>query len=448
MTISSKSLVCLALAGLFGASQGIPAQTTNPPPRNSHHFEDPEAVALNKLLAAAQAAMDKKDYAAAARNYQEYLAKKPDDANIHFQLGYAYTALQRPADAEGEYRKAIDLDPDDPKMAAAYQNLGLTLIPTDPAAAVEPLQRAVELKPEDPRTKWLLGVAFEASGKFALALEQYEAAEKLDDKNPDIHNSLGFELLRSGRVGDAEAEFRASQALLPIGGAAADAHKGMAQVFIAQKKNELAVRELSAYLEVQPKDSNARLQRASVLADLGRNDEALADLTGAPAEAEDPLQALMLRSRIAYQAKRFDDAASALEKAAVLAPQDANIPAQLGHVYLEKKDYPDAVRVLVAAWKMAPSDIDILGDLIAAEYLNKNYPAALQALDILSKRKELPLGTLFIRATCYDKLGQAAEALAAYEKFLSLNKDENSDMYFQAAARARFLARELKEKKR
>jgi tetratricopeptide (TPR) repeat protein len=448
MTKCSKSLFCLALGALLGASQGIASQTTNPPQKNSHRAEDPEAVALNKLLAAAQAAMDKKDYAAAARNYQEYLAKKPDDANIHFQLGYAYTALQRPVDAKGEYKKAIDLDPDDPKMAAAYQNLGLTLIPTDPAAAIEPLQHAVELTPEDARTKWLLGVALEASGKFALALEQFEAAEKLDDKDPDIHNSLGFGLLRAGRVADAEAQFRASQALLPIGGAAADAHKGMARVFIAQKKNELAVGELSAYLEVQPKDSNARLQRASVLADLGRNDEALADLNRTPAVGDEPLQALMLRSRIAYQAKRYDDAASALEKAAALAPQDSTIPAQLGHVYLEKKDYPDAVRVLVVAWKIAPSDIDILGDLIAAEYLSKNYPAALQALDMLSKRKELPLGTLFIRATCYDKLGQAAEALAAYEKFLSLNKDQNSDMYFEAAARARFLARELKEKKR
>jgi Flp pilus assembly protein TadD len=448
MTICSKSLVCLALAAFLGASQGISAQTTNPPPKNSPRVEDPEAAALNKLLAAAQAAMDKKDYAAAAKNYQEYLAKKPDDANIHFQLGYAYTALQRPADAGVEYKKAIGLDPDDPTIAAAYQNLGLTLIPTDPAAAVEPLQHAAELKPEDARTKWLLGVAFEASGKDALALQQYEASEKLDDKDPDTHNSLGFLLLRSGRVADAEAQFRASQALLPVGGAAAEAHRGMAQVLMSQKKNELAVAELSAYLEVQPKDSNVRIQRASVLADLGRNDEALADLNRAMAVGEEPLQALLLRSRIAYQAKRYNDAASALEKAAALAPQDPDIPAQLGHVYLQKKDYPDAVRVLVVAWKMTPSDVDILGDLITAEYLNKNYPAALQALDVLSKRKELPLGTLFIRATCYDKLGQAAEALAAYQKFLSLNKDENSDMYFEAAARARFLARELKEKKR
>ncbi len=131
---------------------------------------------------------------------------------VHYDLGYAYTALQRPADAKTEYEKAIALDP---KLASAYQNLGLTLIPTDPAAAIEPLQHAAELMPEDARTKWLLGVALEAAKKDSLAIEQYEAAAKLDPKSADIRNSLGFALLRTGSAGDAEAAFREAIALQP-----------------------------------------------------------------------------------------------------------------------------------------------------------------------------------------------------------------------------------------
>ncbi|MGH9758078.1 MAG: tetratricopeptide repeat protein, partial [Candidatus Acidiferrales bacterium] len=83
-----------------------------------------------------------------------------------------------------------------------------------------------------------------------------------------------------------------------------------------------------------------------------------------------------------------------------------------------------------------------------AEYLNKNYAAALKALDILSQRKALPAGTWFIRGTCYDRMGQIAEALDAYQKFLQLNRDQNNDMYFEATARARTLQHELEEKKR
>jgi len=442
MNILSKSLACCALVALIGASQNILAQTTNPPKKSVQRFPDPDAVALNNLLAAAQAAMDKKDYAAAAQNYQDYLAKKPDDANIHFQLGYAYSALQRPADAKAEYEKAITLDP---RMAAAYLNLGLTLLASDPQAATAPLQKAVELTPDSPEPKYLLGAALERSGKADAAIEQYQAAEKLDDKNFDIHFALARTLLVANRPKDAEPEFRSALNLEPESG---PAHLGLAQSLLAQKKTEVAAAELAAYLETHPNDAQARMERASVLTDLGKNDEALAELDRAAAVRPENLPALKLRSLIYFQMKRYDDAIPALQKAAALAPEDPDIRARLGHLYLEKKDYPDAVSELIAAFRLNPNANDVLGDLVAAQYLNKNYAAVVKGLDLLSQRETLPLGTQFIRATCYDKLGQVPEALDAYQTFLSQNKDETSDMYFEATARVRFLIRELQTKKR
>ncbi|MGA9889705.1 MAG: tetratricopeptide repeat protein, partial [Candidatus Acidiferrales bacterium] len=160
------------------------------------------------------------------------------------------------------------------------------------------------------------------------------------------------------------------------------------------------------------------------------------------------LRALRLRALIYFRKKDYDHAVPVLTKAVALAPNDPDLPAQLGHVYLEKKDYPNAVNELVVAIKMNPGANDVLGDLVTAEYLNKNYVAALHGLDILAQRETLPLGSWFIRATCYDKLGQPAPALEAYQKFLQLNKDEDSDMYFEATARARTLTRELQNKKR
>jgi len=75
---------------------------------------------------------------------------------------------------------------------------------------------------------------------------------------------------------------------------------------------------------------------------------------------------------------------------------------------------------------------DVLKDLVLAQYLNKNYPAALEGIDLLSKRESLPPGSWFMRATCYDKLEQPANALEAYKRFLELNKDLNNDMYFES----------------
>jgi Flp pilus assembly protein TadD len=432
----------LAFSGGVASAQVVGTSRTKIP-------QDPAAIELNRLLTAAQDAVSKNDYASAAQDYRDYLAKKPDDAVVHYDLGYAYTALQKPAEAKSEYEKAIAIDP---KMAAAYQNLGVTLIPTDPAAAIEPLQHAAELMPGDARTKWLLGIALEATKKDAAAIEQYQAAAKLDAKSVEIRNSLGFALLRAGRAGEAEAAFREALSLLPAGqpagAAASDARKGLLQALLAEKKNDEAAAEMGVYLAGHPHDASMELEHASLLVEAGKDDEALVELDKAASAGPESLRALKLRALIYFNKKQYDNAVPVLVKAIALAPQDAELTAQLGHAYLEKKDYPNAVPVLVAALNKNPQNIDVLKDLVAAEYLNKNYPAALHGLDVLAQKETLPMGSWFVRATCYDKLGQAAPALDAYKKFLEMNKDENSDMYFEATARVRTLTRELANHKR
>ncbi len=427
-----------ALLSIFPVA-GIAARTQTTRKRVPR---DPAAVELNNLLATASQAMDRKDYATAADNFERYLAKKPDDAAIHFQLGYAYTALNRLADAKTEYQKTIQLDP---KIPQAYLNLGLTQLDSDPAAAVGPLQKAVELQPDQARPKFLLGVALERSGKLTAAVEQYQAAEKLDGKDFGAHFSLGRIFLNSHRPADAESEFRLALTIRPND---TGAHLGLANSLDEQEKFEPAAAEFAVYLTAKPDDSAVRVERALLLADLGKNDEALVELDRAAAAGPENLRALKIRSGIYFDKKQYDNATAVLQKAVALAPQDQDVRARLGHVYLKKKNYLDAVAALIAAYKMNPAANDVLGDLVTAQYLSKNYSGALQELDLLSQREELPAGSWFIRATCYDRLGDAVHALDAYRIFLQLNKGENNDMYFEASARARALTRELQNKKR
>src|SRR5580704_1187439 len=194
-----KYLACWALCFSAGAVATISAQTVST--NRTHIASDPSEVALHNLLVQAQTAIENKDYQAAAQAYRNYLEKKPDDALVHFQLGYAYTGMQQPDRAQTEYEKAISLDP---KMSAAYLNLGLTLLSSNPGDAVAPLQKAIELSPDQANPKFYLGMALERSGQVAPAIAQYEAADKLDDKNPDVHSALGRVYLQAGRSSDAE----------------------------------------------------------------------------------------------------------------------------------------------------------------------------------------------------------------------------------------------------
>ena len=438
-----KALAGWGLCILAGSLLKSGGQTRSPAQR--HTGAEQPAQALNHLLDDAQAAIDRQDYTAAAQDYQDYLAKKPDDATVHYDLGYAYTALQKTADARSEYEKAIALNP---KLGPAYQNLGITLLPTDPPGAIAALQKAAELLPTDARTKWLLGSALQANGKLAPAIGQFEAAEKLDDKDPEIRVSLGEALSSAGQTKEAAAAFGEALGLQPKGRTLAAAHLGLGRAAIAEKQLDQGASELAAYLQLEPNDAGARVDRASALIDLAKDDDALAELDRAAANRQEGLRALKLRSQIYWEKKRYDEALPVLQKAVAIAPQDPELLGRLGRVYLQKKDYPNAVRCLAAAYNMNPSSNDLLASAMEAEYLNKNYAETLKALDALAKREDLPVGSWFMRASCYDNLGQAAQAVDAYDEFLHLNKDENSDMYFIATARSRALKRELQNKKR
>jgi len=437
MRVSKLAAGCVLCAILGSPAAG--GQTSNPPKKRT--IPDPAAQELNRLLAAAQEALDKQDFAAAAQDYQDYLAKKPDDAIVHYDLGYAYSALQRPGDAKPEYEKAISLDP---KMAAAHLNLGLTLLGSDPKAAVEPLQHAVELMPGEARPMLYLGTALARAGQLPAAIGWYQAAAKLEDRNYAVQFALGRALLTAQRAPEAEAAFRAALSVRPDSG---EAHLALARSLTAQNKPEAAAAELSAYLQTNPDDADARMERAAALAELGKPADALTELDAAAAHGSEGFRALKLRAQIYFAEKRYSDAVPPLEKAAALEPNDKNIAALLGHAYLESKRYPEALRALVAAYRLDPGASDVQYDLALAEYSAKNYTTALNLLDTLSAHVTLSPPSWFIRADCYDNLGRKAEALEAYDKFLQLNKDENSDMYFEASARVRTLTRELREKR-
>jgi tetratricopeptide (TPR) repeat protein len=416
---------------LFSFPSSIAAQSAR-----VQHFPNPD----KELLEQGQKAMDRQDYAAAAEAYRRFVADQPEEAYGHFQLGYAYTALNRHDEATAEYRKAVELDP---KMSEAQMNLGLELLEKDPASAVEPLRKAAELMPDQARPKFLLGWALELSGQAAPAIEQYQHAEKLDAKNFDIHFALGRALLASHRPADAETEFRLALELKPD---SRQSGLGLAESLIAQKRFEPAADQLDAYLKAQPQDSETRIQRARVLADLSKFDEALAELDQAEKIKPATLATLKLRAQLYTELKKYPEATVALRKAISEAPKDAELHDRLAHALMELRQYPPAAQEFGIAYQLDPRITPALRNWISAQFLAQNYAAALAGLDLLEKHEPPADGTTFVRAVCYDKLGKLPEALDAYQKFLAMHPGTNDDQYFEAAARARSLTKALKLK--
>lgn len=436
-TLAASLLACFAAASAGAAQQPKqprPAPAGKPPARSP---SDPN----EQLLAQADAAMQRKDFAAAVAALEKYLAAKPDDAIAHFHLGYALSGLDQWDRAQAEYERALALDP---KMAAAHLNLGLVLLDRQPAAAVPSFQRAAEMLPDQARPRYLLGLALEKSGDQEGAIARYREAAELDANNFDIRFALGRVLAAVGRGAEAEPHFRAALELKPDSAAA---RLGLATSLLLQKKFAAALPEQEAYVRAMPDDRGARVELASIYLELGRATDALRELDRVLAAGKVSVELYRFRAAAQMSLKDLDGAIDSFVRAVALAPGDAELRARLGRLWLEKRDFAAAQKTLLEALHLNPDLVEALGDLSTAYYLAENYPAALEALDRFERKRPPTAGTWFIRATCYDKLGQKAEALAAYEKFLVLDEGRSERQNFQARQRVRILKRELERKK-
>lgn len=395
--------------------------------------EDP----LAPFLQQANQAIDKMDFAAAIDPLQKYIAQRPDEAYPHFQLGYAYAGLKRSEDAKQEFSRAIALDP---KMAAAYQNLGLVLLDSDPAAAADAFRHAGDLQPSDSHPRFLAGYALERAGKLSDAIDQYRLALALSPKDYEAQFALGRALLRSNDAPGAEEHFRAA---LEAKSDSAPAKLGLAKALFAQKKYAPASDEFTEYLKANPGDSGAHFQRAEALLRADRLDDALTELDSSSRAGPQSADTLKMRGEILMRQKKWTEASAALKQAASAAPQDNEIAEWLGHVGVELRDYPSAIGVLQQAHARDPQSADALNDLANAFYLNENYGQALAAMDLLAKLQTPLPGSWFVRAICYDKLSRKAEAIDAYQKFLDQDNAQHDTQDFQARQRILVLQKEL-----
>jgi Flp pilus assembly protein TadD len=400
-------------------------------------FADPQ----QKTLQQAYDAIEKNDFSVAYPLLRKYLAEKPDDAQAQFQLGFVCSKLAKEAEAEATYRRAVELDP---KMAAAYQNLGALIVKSNPAEANKLLSTAAQLQPENVEVLFLLGISEEGMDRPERALEYFRRAARARPNDVNFRLTFARKSLALGRAAEAEPEFRAVVVMKPE---IPEAQLGLADCLSAQGKSAEAVLTLRKYLALQPRDDAARVQLAWLLFETQKYDESAAELERAEKSGSATLAGLKLRTLLLIRLMRFDDAIVVARRVVEAEPADAEWRARLGRLYLEKRDFPAAERELLAALRLDAANSDALRDLVSVYYLGEKYEAALRRLDELARREPPAAGHWFLRGVCLDKLQRKPEALAAYEKFIELDQGRTADKDFQVRQRIKTLKHELERKR-
>ncbi len=154
-------------------------------------------------------------------------------------------------------------------------------------AAIHVLESIIELRPTDADAWYYLGLAHKAGGSFCQAAAPLDRALKLRPDHPRTMAALAFVLTDGSKMQRAE---ELAERALELGDRSAEVYYALADVKLQKRDYQQALDYADKALELDAKLADALHTRALALRGLGRTPEAIAALTAyiASPEADDP----------------------------------------------------------------------------------------------------------------------------------------------------------------
>ncbi|TAM85697.1 tetratricopeptide repeat protein [bacterium] len=196
--------------------------------------------------------------------------RHPSDANYAVDLGLVYDAAGRAEDALAAYRRAVDLDPNDP---VGYDGIGSVLISQEHyAEALHPLQQALSLQPAFVAALNNLGDAYLGLKDMRSARRYLELAAAIDPRDASVLVNLGVLEDLGGNRAVALDHYRRAIAVDPF---QLEAYYDTAADYDAQGQHELAEAVTLKGLAIDARDGILHFNLAVIEDELGRHQNAL-----------------------------------------------------------------------------------------------------------------------------------------------------------------------------
>lgn len=227
------------------------------------------------------------------------LQANPDRADLHYMLADAYERDLKLEAAIESLREAVRLEP---TMDQAHGRMGLYLVNlTRYEEARAPLERAIELNPQQSHYYWALGDSYLLDSRdpqnYERAVELYRKSLELDPKNPKTLYSYAMALTRRGSPAELEEAVLLFKRLLALNAEDMNAHYKLAETYRRLRR---------------PTDARAHMTRFKVLFEKGRRQNK--DLYTSVAY-RDTAAVLVKRGQDQLRQRRFRDAASSFRLA-------------------------------------------------------------------------------------------------------------------------------------
>jgi len=232
--------------------------------------------------------------------------------------------------------------------------------------AVPAWRKALALDPDDPRARDNLGVALAETGKLDDAIEEYRKSLELNPGSSHTNNNLGTALAEKGMIDEAFQHFEKAVELNPDN---ASAQINMGNV-LSLKKGHLpeALIHLRKGVELDPESASGQNDLGIALAHANNLDESIVHLQKAVTVSPDAADYRYNLGRVLAAKRNFADALPQLEQASKLSrTQTPQILQMLAAMYSENGRYAEAIATARRALELAnqQQDQSLLAELEA-----------------------------------------------------------------------------------
>lgn len=282
--------------------------------------------------------------------------------------------------------------------------------------AVQPLEAAIKLNPQNPFAHYHLGLTLSATGDIQRASSELQAAIRLNPNLAQAYRALGA---LATRKGDADLLRQAADGLISTRPSLPDGYLMRAGAN-ARTQPVAAQADLKKAIEVAPQDSRAYVAMGQLLLDQKKYAEA--DKFYEQALSKNPRDAQALSGVVSLltDQKQLDRAAQRIQQQIDKAPDDGAPYVLLGRTEMLRRNFDAAEKAFAKALELRPTDVGVLQALATAEKARGELDAAVASYQRAIKLQPKNAEPYLLLASLKERQGQWQEAQTLYQKALEI----------------------------
>lgn len=390
-----------------------------------------KAVEINENLTEAYIGIGhswyvKKDYNKAIEYYDKAIEQEPEKPDYYMYKADAYKVMKDERDIEWYTRglEAGDMG------GYLYFKRGRAYAAKDKYnEAIEDFKKAIEISPEQSQAYNELGRAYNELREYKKAIEYYDKAIEIDPSGYEYYYADRGIAYRN--LGDIERAIEEYKKALEISSDYPFVYDELGEVYHEKKEYKEAIKWYTKALECDPEYAYCLANRGLTYLNMDEKEKAIEDYNKAADIYPNYTYAWNQLGEIYYEMNELDKAMEKYRKAIESDPDFGDGYNNLGVCYLDKNEYDEALKIFFKGIEVAPNHKYFYFNIAKINQIRQNYETSEEYYKKALEKDEDYAACYYNLSKIYYNKDELEKALDYAKESIDRSENPNASYYNQ-----------------